>query len=280
MPPVALVIGLAAAGAAAGYASSQTGKNKNDYKGNRNAPSTDNGSGGLNQAALGREQYGRDAQGRQGVVMDNTLGDQSRGDQYAALSEIQRAALGQQPSVAQLQMRQGLDQTIRNNAALAGAARGQSALALANQNAMVNNAMASQGIAGQMGVLRAQEMADARNAWMAGAGQIRGMDEGRAQTQAGLDAQQRALNDQMTLGMYGQGAGLRQGAVDARTAANAQAIAEWQYMDQMAQTEAGNKQRERQQNYNDVLGGAQAGATMGMSMGGGGGQGGGSGGKP
>lgn len=266
MPPAAIIVGLAVAGAAAGAAAAASGKNRNDYKGDRNAPSTENGAGTLNEGADDREQLGRTAQGREGVQMDNRLGNESRSSQYEALGEIRKAALGEQPSVAELQMRSGLDQTMRNNAAMANSARGQAALALTHQNAAINNSMAQQNIAAQSSILRAQEMAEARNAWMGGAGQIRGFDEQRAGTQAGLDAQQRGLNDQMLLGLYGQAAGLDQAAVDARTQQNQQNLAVWQYKDSMDRKESDDERAARQQNFNDVMGGASAGASMGMSV--------------
>jgi hypothetical protein len=84
-----------------------------------------------------REQ-GRGAQGREGARIDNALGDQSRGAQYDALGMMRDAALGNRPSVAQLQMQQGLDDAVRSQQALASSARGQAALAQAQYNQAAN----------------------------------------------------------------------------------------------------------------------------------------------
>lgn len=266
MPPAAIIVGLAVAGAAAGAAAAASGKNRNDYKGDRNAPSTRNGAEDLGFDANRRERLGNDAQGREGAQLDNTLGDQSRMSQMDALEMYRQAALGNAPSVAQLQMKQALDESVRNQAAMASGARGQSALALAGQNAAVNTALLHQGTAMNSSVLRAQEIDAARAGYGGMASGIRGYDESRSATQAGLDDANLNRNDQYQLGMYGQAAGLSQAEVQARTAQNQQALAVWQYQDDMSRKENDDARAARNQNFADVMGGAQGGAMMGANL--------------
>lgn len=147
------------------------------------------------------------------------LGLGARGSQADALAMQRQAALGQTPSVAQLQMRQGMDDAIRSQQALAASARGPAGLAMAQSQAAGNIAATQQQAAAQGGILRAQEMAQARGDYMQGASGIRQGDVGlqgadmqqqqiysrQAQSQAELEAQQRALNQQAQMGFTQMG---------------------------------------------------------------------------
>ena len=134
---------------------------------------------------------------RQGVQMNLDNYNQARGQSQGALGLAQAAAEGNAPSVAQMQMRQGLDQANNQAAGLAASARGGGGnLALAAraaQQQMGQNAM--QGVQ-NAAMLRANEMAQARGQYMQGAQQMQQTDLAQSGQQAALDAQQRQLNDQ------------------------------------------------------------------------------------
>lgn len=91
----------------------------------------------------------------------------------AALNLLQSAATGQQPSQAQAVLQQGLDQSIAQQAALANS--GNMATQLARQkNAADVGADLSQQTANQASILRAQEMAAAREGFAGTASNILG----------------------------------------------------------------------------------------------------------
>ncbi len=98
------------------------------------------------------------------------------GDQTQALGLMRDAAMGNAPSVAQIQMRQGLDQALGNQQAMAGGARGAGGLALAGGNAAANMAMLQNQGSANSGMLRAQEMAQARGAYGDLSGAVRAQD--------------------------------------------------------------------------------------------------------
>lgn len=146
------------------------------------------------------------------------LAGQARGQQNSALGLLQAAALGQQPSAAQIQMQQGTQQSIQAQMAMANSARGgaQNA-ALAQRNALMSGAQMQQANVGQTAQLRAGEMATAQQAYMQGASGMRGQDltqqgtnlqsqgmsENMAIQQGQLQTQQNQMNNAQQLGMYG-----------------------------------------------------------------------------
>lgn len=183
--------------------------------------------GGSRQAgdalSEGYQRAGNDAQGRVGVQADFAAAQADR--QNAALARAQQeqalglqrdAALGNAPSVAQLQMQAGQDQAMRGQEAMRASARGAAGVAMADYGAAANIAATQQQTTQQMGVLRAQEMAQARDAYMQGATGMRGMDyqgaqqaAGMAQFQAEQEMRQREMNDRYSLGLYGAAEGIR-----------------------------------------------------------------------
>jgi hypothetical protein len=86
------------------------------------------------------------------------------------------AAEGTAPSVAAIQQQQGLDRALANQAAVTGSARGGAGIALAGANAGGNVANIQQNAIAQAGILRAQEMAQAREAYGQMGSGIRGQD--------------------------------------------------------------------------------------------------------
>ena len=131
-----------------------------------------------------------------GAQVGNADTQQSRDFQLQALSMAQQAAAGQGPSVAGLQQAQGFDQAMQAQLAMAAQARGGFNPA-AMRNAQNQGAMLQAQAASQGGILRAQEMAQARGDLMTGATNFRGQDIGLAQAQAQL-AQQATLANQAT----------------------------------------------------------------------------------
>ena len=181
------------------------------------------------QAGAAREQAGQyQALGQQSQYRDAAQADYTAANadrQNAALARAQQdqalglqrdAALGNAPSVAQMQMQAGQDQAMRGQEAMRASARGASGVAMADYGAAANIAATQQQTTQQMGTLRAQEMAQARDAYMQGATGMRGMDYSAAQQAAGMaqfqteqQMRQRQMNDQRELGMYGAAEGVR-----------------------------------------------------------------------
>lgn len=175
------------------------------------------------------------AQGRAAPTIDTTMANQSRGYEMGGLNQMgsaldlqRQAALGQTPSRAELLMRQGMNQAAADQASMvAGARGGGNQLAAMQRQAMGVGAQNQLNTLGQAGILRAQEMADARNAYMSGAGQymgaagsLRGQDFGQAQAQAQLAMQQRNANDAYSLGMGNLYSGTNQTQLGAGGLAN------------------------------------------------------------
>ncbi len=166
---------------------------------------------------------GAGSQNRMGAQADYTAANADR--QNAALARAQQdqalglqrdAAMGLTPSVAQQQMQQGLDQAMRGQESQRSSARGAAGVAMADYAAAGNIASAQQQVGVQSSILRAQEMAQARDAYQAGATGMRGMDYSAAQQAAGMaqfqteqEMRQRQMNDQRELGMYGAAEGIR-----------------------------------------------------------------------
>ncbi len=145
--------------------------------GNRSAPGVDYTDGNF-YAGMGNQSRG--------------LGMDSRGSQTDALGMMRSAALGNAPSVAQLQQQQGIQSALGSQMALAAGARGASGLAQAGYNAAGNTAsLQRQGVADNS-MLRASEMANARGAYGQMASGIRSGD----MQQRGQDFQALSLMDQ------------------------------------------------------------------------------------
>ncbi len=169
------------------------------------------------------------------------LGMQSRENQNQALNMMRDAAQGNAPSAAALQMKAGTDAAMRSQLALAAGARGASALAGAQYNAAGNNAALNQQNTQQTGILRAQEMAQARGAFGQQAGdmrnqdaqqrsqdlQARGMSAQEAQAQAQLEMQQRGLNQQGQMGYEGMAMGVNQAQLNANVGMQSQNQQQW-----------------------------------------------------
>ena len=182
-----------------------------------NAEALGGANGTANDLAAHYSQQGAAAQGRQGAQITN---------QYNGLDRMQNAAMGNAPSQAGIQMQQGLDQSLAGQIAAANSTRGGGAnMALAQRNAASGGYQMQNSIAGQQAALRAQEMAQARGAYMQGSNDLRGsnqaaygQDQQSAFQQAGLNQGQMAQNDSFQMQNEGLGLQALQGQQSSDTA--------------------------------------------------------------
>ncbi len=140
------------------------------------------------------------------------MSDQARGSQADALGMMRDAAMGNAPSVAQMQQQRGMQDAMSSQLALQAGARGASGLAQAGYNAAGNVAALQRGGAMDNSMLRASEMANARGAYGQMGTAMRGQDyqgagmmDQRTQYGANLAMQQRQLGLQGQLGFEGMG---------------------------------------------------------------------------
>lgn len=183
------------------------------------------------RSAYDYETQGGQQQGRAGAQIDygnagasRLMGLGSRGSEADATEMARQAAMGQVPSVAQNQLLMGRDQSIQNAMAMANSVRGGGAnLAAAQMGAMRQGGETMGQVNQQSAMLRANEMAQARGQYGALAAQqrahdlqLQGLDANQAQAQAQLEQQQKAQNDQYSMGLYGLG----QHAADSSLAAS------------------------------------------------------------
>ena len=167
---------------------------------------------GYYQGAMNTAEDARRAQQQQQQIADKSAyaqgqnAAQARDSQASALSLQQQAAMGNAPSRAELLSRHQMDQAASAQQSLAAGARGPAALAMAQQQAAGNTARSMSDISANTSAMRADEMAQARNAYIQGATGMRGQDLGAQQMeynrQAQTDASQRAW--------AGQGLGIEQ----------------------------------------------------------------------
>lgn len=131
-------------------------------------------------------------------------GAEFRGDQNANIAYLQRMQAGLTPSVAELQLRQGGQQALAAQSALAASARGSN-LAGAQYGAAQNSAGIMGNLNQQQAVLRAQEQQAATGMLTdaSGAARLQDLQTGQAYAQIGqqygqaaTDAQQRAQYDE------------------------------------------------------------------------------------
>ncbi len=175
------------------------------------------------------------------------MGDQARGSQMDALGMQRSAAMGLTPSVAEMQQRQGIDAAMAGQASLAASARGASGLAQAGYNAAGNaSQLQSQG-AYQGSMLRAGEMANARNAYMQGASGMRGQDyqgagmmDQRSQYLSDLQMRQRSLGQQGQLAYEGMGYNVNSAQMGASMGLSGQDLAAYNARQQINQASRAN----------------------------------------
>lgn len=130
---------------------------------------------------------GYNSSGYQAVGFDPASiagGLQRRARQEGSLDILQGAAEGRAPSVAELQLRQGLNDAGNQQRSLLAAARGSN-LGLATRQAARNLAYLGQGASSQAALIRAGEMAQARGQYANAVDAARGQDIGVETTNAG-----------------------------------------------------------------------------------------------
>lgn len=266
-----------------------------------NMPNREQWRGQLNDAMLKRQQVQEPTinaslmQAQTAAPTDYTNFNNVLGYQNQLLTQLQAAAAGQVPSAAEMQMRQGMQQSLAGQMAAAASNTGGNA-ALAQRNLLNAGLAQQQDVNSQAGILRAQEQAQNRallgdvasNMANAGLNQaqisnqanqfnVNSLNQAAANNQAAQNAasMQNAANqiqnqnmiDNMTQYYTTQGLGLDQ----------AQQAAQMQYqqmlMDQYRNELANATQRQiantgnQQQNVNNVFGLLQnvtGGATQGM----------------
>lgn len=196
-------------------------KNKSNAGDQTGAPEVDpnayNYGGDPGGAAAHAAAYGAtsgNAQNRQGVGVDYSQANwdrqnsgQARVGQQQLADAMSRRAMGQVPSIAQMQADRQMQQAQAAQASMQGSARGAGALANAQRNAANNVATAHGAISGQAQINAANERLAAEQAASGAYGNMRGQDLGsqaqaaqQAQYAAQLQDAQRARNDQMSLG--------------------------------------------------------------------------------
>jgi hypothetical protein len=162
----------------------------------------------------GREQQARQIDARQATLanygqanQDRQMALQAREGQLQAGGLMMARATGQTPSIAGMQAQQDMQRAVAGQASMAASARGPAGLALAQQGAANNVANAQAGISGQAQINAANERLAAEQAAFGAMSGMRGQDyqgQGQsaqqAQFQAGMQAQNRAMNDARAMG--------------------------------------------------------------------------------
>ncbi|MBP9863224.1 MAG: hypothetical protein KBD62_35085 [Kofleriaceae bacterium] len=201
----------------------------------------DNNSYDPNTEFSGAEKRARwyDALGSHYSDRPDTAADYTTADQdYARQQEAraQQMALGQQyqdviagktPSLAEMQMRAGQDATAQQSLNMAASARGGGGL-LAAQQAMNANALGQQNVNRDAGMLRAQETAQARDAYGNLINNVRGADLGSMGQRADMAQAQAGINLTSQQQRYAQGLGYRTTADSVRQDQRDANIGIWQ----------------------------------------------------
>jgi hypothetical protein len=154
-------------------------------------------------AAQMQQFNGRSAPMIQGVKLDQNQSNQSRGYQDSLAKSLQARVNGTGgPSLAEMQQRQGLNQSLSNTLAQAASQRGVNP-ALALRMSQQTNSAAQQNAAFQGGMLRAQEQ-QAAEAQLGGLStNMRGQDLDAATTSARLGMDTQLANQQSALANRG-----------------------------------------------------------------------------
>lgn len=152
--------------------------------------------------------YGQraDAAQQRGAAQYNPgVANFSRNMQGSVYGEYDAAMRGQRPSVAEAQYQSSLDRNIAAQQASAASARGGAASRISAQRAAAEQGANMLGrSSADLAALRASEIAQARAGAAGLSSTMRAADEARAQQQLQADMYQRAINDQYSLGLYGQ----------------------------------------------------------------------------
>ena len=138
----------------------------------------------------------RGARGKRAITLDQRQADEARGMQMGSLGMLEGAARGNAPSRAAAIGTMNTDAGIRAGMAGMAGARGAGAsiAAMRGASGAMGQQMGQQNQ--QVADMRAQEMARAQQGYSSATQAARGQDIGAATTNAQLEAQQRAINEQ------------------------------------------------------------------------------------
>jgi hypothetical protein len=203
---------------------------------------------GLGEAAANRGTYQIDYGDAREHMWES---EAVRGSQSDALNLARAAAMGGQPSQAQLLGQQMTQQSLDAQMAGAASARGGSlAQAAAMRQAQVGSAQFQQQAIQQGLAARAAEMAHARDAYMGGASTMRGMDfqaagqySQMAQQQAQLEMAQRQLNQQGQMGYEQMAIGVNNSSAALDMQRQALRQGDWQFAQQQSAAERDRTER-------------------------------------
>ena len=181
----------------------------------RIAPQAQGPAGPVQVSGFSPERYGGSSidtrgfeRGMSGFGGAQTDARRSRAQQSRDLGLMRSAAQGEAPSVAEQQLKQGAEQSIKAQQAAAASARGGAgARAAANRQAAFQGAETMTQTNQQAAALRAGEMAQAREQLMAGGQALRAGDIDQQSTQ--LAAAQTALQPTLAQAQLQQQAGLQ-----------------------------------------------------------------------
>jgi hypothetical protein len=153
---------------------------------------------GTNGADKDVERYrNMGATSQAGPQLDQTQANQARGLQMGSLGMLENAARGNAPSQAAIMGQSMGSQTMGAGLSAASAASGGPGSQLAGMRAAITGTtQANQQNAGQLMAMRNKESATDMGAFAHGASGVRGQDISAATTNAQLEGQQRALNEQ------------------------------------------------------------------------------------
>lgn len=165
-------------------------------------------------------------------------------DQAGSTQLAREAAMGQSPSQAAYLMQQGLNQSLANQTAMAGGARGNAGIALAQGNQGANIANLEQQAYTAAGANRASEMANAMGLYNQAANTTRAQDQSRLQMGNQMAQYNANANDQYQLGMGNMGLGYL-------NAGNQYLNSAMQPFNQQAQLDLGQQQLGYAQNQNE-----------------------------
>lgn len=144
---------------------------------------------------------GQDGQARAPVQIDQTQGNESRGLEMGALGMLRAQGDGSAPSSAQIMSGRANQGAVQNAAQQVTAARGIGSSIAAAQGAGQQAGQAMLAGNAANADTRAAEISRGQGAYSGAAAGMRGQDIGVATADAGLAAQQRALNEAHQQGM-------------------------------------------------------------------------------
>jgi hypothetical protein len=144
------------------------------------------------------------SQNRQGAQLNMDPSNQVRGMQLGLANQLQAQSLGQGPSLATMQLQQATDRNLAQAAALAASGRGGAQGGLGLRQVQNQQSQIASQAARDAATARMQEQLNAQGALGGVLNSTRGSDVSLASTQAQLQQEQNALNDNQSRFLMGQ----------------------------------------------------------------------------